>query len=323
MTVRHLIGDVLVETEHEQNWPAGKCKVEHAGKPFRICYIAREADLERPYDVAPGQCYVLIQVVAQVSGHAPVGAAAVAQQQRHEEPELRDGDVASHDRLRSLLAPDAYAQVRALNHRHVIGAVADGQRDARAVLILHQLHELPLLLRGQATADAGAALCGELEEEQALGLAADGTLHETPINDQATRGGARQIVPCRLQERQCVLLAGAVDQVGQPHLRSKEPARAHYLHCGLGLVPGQDPEADARCLDGLDGLGDTPLEPVLHGRYPRQPERLFHLRGDGHNQLFAAHGLSLLRRPEPLVPVLVKRAVHDPRGYRQRAEPLV
>lgn len=45
-------------------------------------------------------------------------------------PELSDGVVGVVDRLAALLAHDADADVRCLDHSHVIGAVADGEHFA-------------------------------------------------------------------------------------------------------------------------------------------------------------------------------------------------
>ena len=47
---------------------------------------------------------------------------------RDEEAELADGVVRRLHGLRALLPADPYADVRALDHRHVVRAVADAER---------------------------------------------------------------------------------------------------------------------------------------------------------------------------------------------------
>lgn len=75
-----------------------------------------------------------------------------------QEAELRDGKVRGVRRLEPLLAADADADLGALDHPDVVGAVADRERhgrggDARA----HHLHDERLLLRGHAARDDGLA----------------------------------------------------------------------------------------------------------------------------------------------------------------------
>ena len=84
----------------------------------------------REEDVAHGEYRVLVEHVGDEGGHTPVGPAAMAEEQRHQEAELGDGHIRGLHRLVALLAADADAHVRALDHGHVVRAVADGQGDA-------------------------------------------------------------------------------------------------------------------------------------------------------------------------------------------------
>ena len=126
----HLVGDIIVQAHDDDH---GK-PADHAGEggvePFGIGDLGREGDLVREEDVTHRQHRVLVEHIGDESGHPTVRAASVAEEQGHEEAELTDGHVAGLHGLVALLAADADAHVRALDHGHVVGAVADGQGDA-------------------------------------------------------------------------------------------------------------------------------------------------------------------------------------------------
>ena len=89
---------------------------------------------------------------------APVVPAPVHEQQPLEEAELRDRKVGGVDRLAALLARDADADVRLLDHADVVRAVADRERDGpAAALAPHERDELALLRGGHAARDDRAA----------------------------------------------------------------------------------------------------------------------------------------------------------------------
>ena len=58
-----------------------------------------------------------------------VRVATVHEQQARQEAKLRDRVVGRVARLQALLAGQSDADVRRLDHRHVVGAVADRERD--------------------------------------------------------------------------------------------------------------------------------------------------------------------------------------------------
>jgi hypothetical protein len=66
-----------------------------------------------------------------------------------EEAKLADGDVGRARRLQALDAGDADADVGGLDHRDVVGAVANGEEDGLAVL-LDELDHQGLLQRRDA-----------------------------------------------------------------------------------------------------------------------------------------------------------------------------
>lgn len=72
---------------------------------------------------------------------------------------LGDGVVRRVRRLQALVARDSNTNVSCLDHPDVIGSITDGQRDD-LYLLLHHLHYLGLLQRGNST--GGQAPKGKL-----------------------------------------------------------------------------------------------------------------------------------------------------------------
>mmetsp|Transcript_96027 Transcript_96027/g.271810 ORF Transcript_96027/g.271810 Transcript_96027/m.271810 type:complete len:698 (+) Transcript_96027:1096-3189(+) len=74
----------------------------------------------------------------------------------------------------------------------------------------------------------------------------------------------------RLEQHVLGLLdAARLHGVGEVRLPREEQARPRHVDGGLDLVPGQDPDADAHLLEGLDALRHPLLQAVLHGRDAR------------------------------------------------------
>ena len=106
--------------------------------------------------------HVLVQNVHDERAHAPVVIAAVDEKHGHEETELCDGEISRIRGLQTLLPRDAHAAVRGLDHRDVVRAVTDGERDGALDVKPDQFDEFGLLRRGAAAADDGVAILGEL-----------------------------------------------------------------------------------------------------------------------------------------------------------------
>ena len=78
--------------------------------------------------------------------HANVVVASVLQHQQPQVLELSNGIVGRVDRLHALLAFDAHANVRLLDHGHVVGAIANGQRARLGHPSLDQVYHEALLV---------------------------------------------------------------------------------------------------------------------------------------------------------------------------------
>ena len=63
------------------------------------------------------------------------------------------------------VAADPHADMRLLDHAHVVGAVADRQRHGRQ-LVLHHTHDVAFLLGRDAAADHGGAAVAQLHEAE-------------------------------------------------------------------------------------------------------------------------------------------------------------
>lgn len=104
---------------------------------------AETAKESEPY-VTERERDVLVEKVPEELAHPVVRPSAVDQQQPLQEPELSQRIVGRQRRLVTLLPGNAHPNVRLLDHRHVVGAVADGQRHGFLVLF-DQLHHHGLL----------------------------------------------------------------------------------------------------------------------------------------------------------------------------------
>ena len=111
------------------------------------------------------QRHVLVKGVEDRLAHALVAPGAVDEEQLPEVPELGHRHVGAPRRLEALDAADAHADVGGLDHRHVVGAVADGEEDRLLLVLLDQLHHQRLLHGRDAAADDGLAHDGKVEEQ--------------------------------------------------------------------------------------------------------------------------------------------------------------
>ena len=92
-------------------------------------------------------------------GAVGVRPAAVDEQQVREEAEPANGKVGRVHGLAALVARNADAEMRALNHGNVVGAVAHGKAEARAHLgLLDDADNVGLLARRNAAANHRVAL---------------------------------------------------------------------------------------------------------------------------------------------------------------------
>eukprot|EP00968_Pinguiococcus_pyrenoidosus_P009123 scaffold703_cov245-Pinguiococcus_pyrenoidosus.AAC.15 len=89
---------------------------------------------------------VLVEYVQHRLRHSAIVVAPLDHEKPPQELELRDGVVGVVHSLHPFLPADPHPDVRPLDHRHVVRAVADGEALDVRVPVLHHLHNLLLLL---------------------------------------------------------------------------------------------------------------------------------------------------------------------------------
>ena len=109
------------------------------------------------------------------------------EEQRAQELELSDGEVGRIDTLAPFLADDAHADVARLDHRHVIGAIADGEAAAARHGVLDQVEHLRLLVFACAAGDHRLARVPDRRE--CLGHERAAVLDRLLIDHQAVLEG--------------------------------------------------------------------------------------------------------------------------------------
>ena len=84
---------------------------------------------------------------------------------KKERTNLRDRIVGRVDGLETFLARDSDADVRGLDHAHVVRAVADSERHGAGDTVLYELHDERLLLGGDTAADDRLAERAEAQKQ--------------------------------------------------------------------------------------------------------------------------------------------------------------
>jgi len=126
---------------------------------------------------------VLIKEVENQLGDAVVGPGAVDEEEPPQEPELGDGVIRGPDRLQTLLAADAHANVGSLDHSNVVGPVANREGDGLEG-VLNQQDHLRLLERGDTAADHRFAPLPNVQH-QPLHVILQGKLERLAVNNKA------------------------------------------------------------------------------------------------------------------------------------------
>ena len=144
---RRLVGDVAVEERDEVDRDARPHHVERLDADLEVHLLAGH---RREEGEPEGREHHHDRLVEDVEHHRrlpPVHVAPLHQQQLAQVAELRERKVGRVGRLHPLLPRDADADVGRLDHRHVVGAVADGERHGALDRVAHQRDDLRLLRR--------------------------------------------------------------------------------------------------------------------------------------------------------------------------------
>ena len=148
-------------------------------------------------DLEPEQCagvhHLLVEEEVDHLAVPIVRPVAVHQQQALEEAELADGVVGRVYRLQTLLACNADTDLGRLDHRHVIGTVADGQRDGLE-LVPHKAHHERLLQWAHTAAHHDAATRGHTEHQLLRELLLHDAVQRTALDHQRKATGPLPVV---------------------------------------------------------------------------------------------------------------------------------
>ena len=106
-------------------------------------------------------------------------------QQPFQEPKLRNREVARVHRLPSFFPADAHANLGFLNHRHVVGAVANGQGNGLiGQALFHHFHDQLLLRRRDPARDHRFAKAAQLQKHVPRVLIGQKLGQRRPVHDE-------------------------------------------------------------------------------------------------------------------------------------------
>jgi len=121
-------GDLLLEEAVEED---GHGRQEHIVQGEHNGLVERRhrgGVEEGVVELTDDEAEILVEEVLDEAGAARIVDVAVREQDALGELELGEGEVGGEGGVAALLAKDAQAHVRLLDHRHVVGAVADRAR---------------------------------------------------------------------------------------------------------------------------------------------------------------------------------------------------
>mmetsp|Transcript_82026 Transcript_82026/g.240803 ORF Transcript_82026/g.240803 Transcript_82026/m.240803 type:complete len:619 (-) Transcript_82026:845-2701(-) len=230
--------------------------------------------------------------------------------------ELTDGKVCRVGGLGTLLAREAHAHMRRDDHGDVVGPIADGKRGRIRLVVLDELDDIGLLLGRHPAADHGPATHGHLQKPALALLRGQGcgqcrtcdrdgrplTLHGA-VEFLLNRGGA------------------GIFNEDVLHILGEQPARPCDADRSFHLVARENPDADSREAQLLDGFGHLVLQPVLDGRGAQELQGTARLQLLGQaRDLLSFVGDQRLRLRVAGVPSVVMLLAKCARGEAQRPQ---
>ena len=332
------LAHILVQDTQRDDRERHEEDVERGHEPVVVHHLPRSRRVEIVHEESQAEGQVLVEEVGHHLADALVVVPSVHQQEPLQEPKLRERKVRGHHSLHALLPRDADADVRRLDHAHVVGAVADGQRDLTAVL--DQLGHERLLQRGDAATHDGGAPAAQLQEPRRE-ILLERERKRPAVDDEAGLDpllrGHRLLRDASLDERRHLRLpllvelrAGdlpvvlLLDQLldvhdVNVHVVPDQRTRLRDVDGGVLLIPGEHPHRDPPAHHLLDRARYPVLELILDGGGADQEEVLL---DDLRRRLeFLVALLEALRRLGVRhVPRVVLRLRHLPDGQTQRAQ---
>lgn len=139
-------------------------EVKHLNRRLDVDLLPRPRAVEVEPELRQRHENVLVKHVADDVAHANVIPATVFENKKAQVFELCNGIVGRIDCLHALLALDADAHVCLLNHGHVVGPVANGQRSCRRDTHFDEINHLPLLVGRDAARHHGLATATKFQQ---------------------------------------------------------------------------------------------------------------------------------------------------------------
>ena len=125
-----------------------------------------------------------------------VAPGTVHQKQLAEETELCYRHICAPRRLETFQTTDTHANVRCLDHRNIVGTVANSECDGLLLILLDHLHDEGFLQRRDTTADDGFAHNSQVKE-QLLHVLLESIGERLSVDDEGQRLGLdRSVALC-------------------------------------------------------------------------------------------------------------------------------
>eukprot|EP00162_Nutomonas_longa_P015390 comp22295_c0_seq1/m.53329 comp22295_c0_seq1/g.53329 ORF comp22295_c0_seq1/g.53329 comp22295_c0_seq1/m.53329 type:complete len:553 (+) comp22295_c0_seq1:926-2584(+) len=236
--------------------------VQRDEKGLKDC-LASEQTLCGEPELRERERHIFVKRIQDENCHALVRPAPVDQQQRRKEAELANRVVRGPHSLGAFLAFNTNAQMCRLDHRHIVRAVADRERDI-VEIVLDKTHNERLLDRRHAAADHGLALERKLKHVP-LALRVERKRQRSTVNHKPNVVGLLLGLGLFDARNQALLHPGLVFFIHNHNVHRKMQQRARKANVDrrLLLVPREHPDLDVGARKNLNRARNTFLQLVL------------------------------------------------------------
>ena len=260
--------DVLFEDGPDYEREGGEDEVVEGDVDVIEDCLAGVAAVEGEDELRDREQHVLVEEVQDHLGDADVVPPPVHQQQPPQHAELGQCVVTCLNGAHALLAEEADSDVGGFDHRYVVGAVADGERDLFQPFSDYA-HHFCLLDGQQAAADHGLAVLGQVRQLNLVFFVADDGRKVIALNQKRLRllvFGQLLGPPSQLTQhlRNLIGILALVSQYLKVILN--EVAALGDILGGLHLISSQHPYLDVyinKSSTGSDEVSDCFWDVVL------------------------------------------------------------
>lgn len=140
-------------------------QIEQLNRTFRVILLSREAVVEVEPEHAHRHEQILVKHVTNQLRHADIIVPTVFQHQITQKAKLPDCIIRRIHCLSTFFALDPHPNMRFLDHRDVVGSVADRQRPRQRHVVLDQLDHFFLLVGRDTTPHHCLATHGQRQQQ--------------------------------------------------------------------------------------------------------------------------------------------------------------